>query len=82
MKKTLMIYEELFYQDALTVLLATISSTPVELQEAVLDTLYYAEAGQEPFLEKGTTIGDCQIRADIGVCSTNLQRFTFGIKPR
>ena len=51
-------------REALTVLLSTISSRPQELQNAIIQTIYTAPAGQEPIDTNGnwTSIGDCRIR--------------------
>lgn len=51
-------------REALTVLLSAISSQPTTIQNAILQTVYDAPAGQEPIDTNGnwTRIGDCQIR--------------------
>lgn len=57
-------YRVAMSQEALTVLLSTISSTPQSLSDAIVSTLYTAPAGQEPIDTNGnwTSIGDCRIR--------------------
>ena len=57
-------YRVAMSQEALVVLLSTISSRPQELQNAIIQTIYTAPAGQEPIDTNGnwTSIGDCRIR--------------------
>lgn len=52
-------------QDALAVMLSLVSTTPVELQKAILDTIYYCPADQETPITtdfQWCYIGDCRIK--------------------
>lgn len=70
-------------KEALIVLLSAISSTPQELQNAIVSSLYTAPAGQEPIGCDGNwyNVGDCQIALDLNnTNNTSTYVFTFMIR--